>query len=224
MTRALCFDLDGTLARYGGGFRSFVALLRHELMADACEVDRFTEVLSEEIGRDGPLTLESALKRTLARCEVRPPTDLDELVRGAVRAYAADVRPYPGAGDLLGRLHAKGVPLALVSNGPDDMQRAVLAALGFERYFRRVLVSGDPVVAARKPAPRIFSLACTSLESLPSETVMVGDTVDGDIRGALRYGMKAVLMGDAATAQRLGVPAAADIGALGSVLSECFGL
>ena len=224
MASALCFDLDGTMARYGGGFRSFVALLRHELMADSCELDRFAGVLVEEIGRDGPLTLERALQRTLARCELRPPAELADLVRNAVRAYAADVRALPGAAGLLERLHAKGVPMALVSNGPVDMQHAALDALGFARYFRAVLVSGDPDVGARKPAPRIFSLACTGLESLPSETVMVGDTVDGDIEGALRYGMQAVLLGDAADAARLGVPAAADIGALDAVLSERYGL
>ena len=224
MTKAVCFDLDGTLARYGGGFRPFVALLRHELMADDCELDRFAGVLEEEIGRDGPLTLESALRRTLARCELRPPSDLSELVRGAVGAYAADVRPLPGAAELLERLDGRGVPMALVSNGPVDMQRAALAALGFERYFRAVLVSGDPDVGARKPAPRIFSLACTGLESVPSETVMVGDTPDGDIAGALAYGMQAVLLGDGGEGDRLGVPAAPDMAAVDALLRERHGL
>lgn len=224
MTNAVCFDLDGTLARYGGGFRSFAALLRHELMADGCPLDRFTEVLEEEIGRDGPLTLESALTRTLARCELRRAAGLGELARSGVRAYAADVRPLPGAAELLERLEAGGVPMALVSNGPVDMQRAALESLGFERHFRAVLVSGDPDVGARKPAPRIFSLACTGLESLPTETVMVGDTVAGDIEGALAYGMQAVLVGDPAEGERLGVPAVADLGALDVLLRERHGL
>lgn len=224
MTRAVCFDLDGTLARYRGGFRPFVALLRQELMADGCPLDRFAAVLEEEIGRDGPLTMDGALARTLARCEVRPPGDLRELAGRAVRAYAADVRPLPGAEALLRRLHARGVPMALVSNGPVDMQRAALANLGFERYFRSVLVSGDPDVAARKPAPRIFALACTGLESLPGETVMVGDTPDGDVEGALAYGMQAVLVGDPIEAERLGVPAAADVAGLDAVLRDRHGL
>jgi len=221
--KAVCFDLDGTLARYGGGFRAYMALLRHELMADGCELDRFAATLEEEIGRDGPLTLETALRRTLARCEMRPPSDLRELARGAVRSYADDVRPLPGAAALLDRLSGAGVPTALVSNGPVDLQRAALARLGFERHFRAVLVSGDPDVGARKPAQRIFSLACTGLESLPAETLMVGDTPDGDIGGALAYGMQAVLLGDAGEAERLGVPAAADLAELEVVLQERLG-
>jgi len=223
VVRAICFDLDGTLARYGGGFRSFVGLLRHELLLES-DLDRVAQLLQEEIARDGPLTLESALTRTLGRLEQRPPPDLPELVRSAVRAYAADVRPTEGAGELLARLHARGVPLALVSNGPVDIQRASLASLGFERFFRAVLISGDADVAARKPAARIFSLACAGLESLPTETLMVGDTPEGDVAGARAFGMQAVLVGDAAEGERLGVPAAADMRAVDVLLRERFAL
>ncbi|MEJ2289802.1 MAG: HAD-IA family hydrolase, partial [Deinococcales bacterium] len=124
------------------------------------------------------------------------------------------------AGALLERLHRRGVPMALVSNGPVDMQRAALAGLKFETYFRSVLVSGDPDVAARKPAPRIFSLACTGLEALPSETAMIGDSAASDVEGALAYGMQAILFGSAAEGERLGVPAAADVEALAALLEE----
>jgi len=222
--RALCFDLDGTLAAYAGNFRSFLALLRHELLLHGCDLDRFAEVVTEELSRDGPLTLESALRRSLARLEERAPGDLQEMTRTALRAYAEDVRPAPGAGALLARLQRRGVPMALVSNGPVDMQRAALAGLGFEGFFRSVLVSGDPDVGARKPAARIFSLACTGLEALPSETLMVGDSASADVEGALAYGMQAVLMGPAEEGARLGVPAAAGPEALDALLGERFGL
>lgn len=220
MIRALCFDLDGTLGGYAGDFRSFLALLRHELLLHSCELDRFAEIVQDELSRDGPLTLERALRRTMARLEERPPGDLSEMTRAALRAYAEDVRPAPGAGRLLERLQRRGVPMALVSNGPVDLQRTVLASLGFEAYFKSVLVSGDPDVAARKPAARIFSLACTGLETLPSETVMIGDSVAADVGGALGYGMHAILLGSAAEGERLGVPAAADVDALEALLEE----
>ncbi len=223
MIQALCFDLDGTLAAYAGDFRSFLALLRHELLLHNCDLNRFTEVVTDELSRDGPLTLESSLRRALARLEQRAPGDLQEMTRTALRAYAEDVRPVPGAAALLARLRRRGVPMALVSNGPVDMQRAALAGLGFEGFFRSVLVSGDPDVGTRKPAARIFSLACTGLEALPSETVMIGDSV-ADVEGALAYGMQAVLMGPAEEGARLGVPAAGDPQALGALLEERFGL
>ncbi|MEJ2290604.1 MAG: HAD family hydrolase [Deinococcales bacterium] len=220
MIRALCFDLDGTLGGYAGDFRSFLALLRHELLLHDCDLNRFVEVVQDELSRDGPLTLEHALRRALARLDQRAPADLAAMTEAALRAYAEDVRPAPGAGALLERLHRRGVPMALVSNGPVDMQRAALAGLKFETYFRSVLVSGDPDVAARKPAPRIFSLACTGLEALPSETAMIGDSAASDVEGALAYGMQAILFGSAAEGERLGVPAAADVEALAALLEE----
>jgi putative hydrolase of the HAD superfamily len=223
VTRALCFDLDGTLAAYAGDFRSYLALLFHELLLDGCDLSRFAEVVREELSRDGPLTLERALRRALARLEQRAPGDLSEMTRTALHAYAEDVRAAPGAAELLERLRRRSVPMALVSNGPVDMQRAALAALGFGAYFRTVLVSGDPDVGTRKPAARIFSLACTGLEVLPSETVMVGDSV-ADIEGALAYGMQAVLMGSVEQGARLGVPSVREPGELGALLEQRFGL
>lgn len=192
MIRGVCFDLDGTLGGYAGDFTAFLGLLRAELMLQACDMNRFASVATAELRRDGPLTLASALHRTLERLEMRIPADLEGLAEASVRSYAEDVRPAPGAEALLERLWASRVPMALVSNGPVDMQRAALRALGFEKYFRSVLVSGDQDVAARKPAPRIFSLACVGLETLPAETLMVGDDLEADVVGALDYGLLAV--------------------------------
>lgn len=223
MVRALCFDLDGTLGGYAGGFGSFLAWLRQEVAPDG-EPGRFVEVMQEELRRDGPVTLETALKRTLLRLGQRPPLDLGATARAFVRAYAEDVRPAPGAAELLARLRGAGVPLALVSNGPADMQRSALRALGFEGLFDAVLVSGDPEVGARKPAARIFSLACSGLAALPGETLMVGDSPASDVQGARAYGMQAVLLGPQAEGERLGVPAVADVPELDALLRRRFGL
>lgn len=192
---AVCFDLDGTLGEYAADFAAYTALLRNELGLHQCDMNAFAKLLDEEMRRDGPLTVELALRRVLERLQQRPPADLAELAAAAVATYAADYRALPGAAELLGELDARGVRLALISNGPDDMQRAALAAIGFGRHFRAVIVSGDRDVAARKPAPRPFALACTALESSPRETVMVGDDEHADVAGACDYGMRAVLIG-----------------------------
>ena len=61
-----------------------------------------------------------------------------------------------------------------------------------------------------KPHPSIFSAALQLVDVRPGEAVMVGDSVRQDVEGALRAGMRAVLLhrGEtpAAGAGELGVP------------------
>lgn len=222
--QGICFDLDGTLGGYVGDFGSLLSLARTELMLQACDMNAFAALMREELAKDGALDLRSVLVAVLGRLEQREPPDLDVVVERVVEAYAAGIRPAPGAAELLTRLSSSGVKLALASNGPVDMQRAALRSLGFERHFRAVLISGDRDVAARKPAGRIFSLACTGLETLPSETLMVGDNPDADIAGALAFGMQAVLIGSEQAGRAAGVPAVGGLVPLATLLKSRYGL
>lgn len=218
--KAVCFDLDDTLGRYASDFSAFVALVRNELGLHQCDMNAFTRLVSTELERDGHLTFELVLRRVLERLQQRPPSDLADLASGAVAAYAADYRPLPGAAELLARLDASGVKLALLTNGPDDMQRAALQALGLAGHFRAVLVSGDRDVAARKPAPRMFSLACTALEVVPEDVVMVGDDLDADMAGALEYGLGAIHVGRLDGPLPRGASQARDLAEVGRLLAQ----
>ena len=191
MIRAVCLDLDGTLAEYRGDFDELLDAVRTDLGLLACDFTTFKQRLGEELLHDGPVTLASALARTLEGLEQRVPADLPQVVERAVGHYLADLRLRPGAIDLLEDLIGRNVPLALLTNGPSDMQRAAVAALGLEPYFAAILVSGDEDVAARKPSPRIFALACARLGSNPGETLMVGDDPAKDIEGARSAGLAA---------------------------------
>lgn len=190
---AVCFDFDGTLAHFTGDFGAFVDSFRVDLGLMQCDMKGFAERLSAELRREGQVTLSSAVGATLEALEQRPPPDLEQLVARAVGEYSAQMTLLPGAEGVL-ELCAH-MPLALISNGPEDMQRAAIRAVGIERFFRSILISGDRDVAVRKPNPRIFGLACTGLESLPEETLMVGDGLGADIQGALECGMQAVCIG-----------------------------
>ncbi len=224
MIRAVCFDLDGTLGGYGGDFGGLLAVARSELGLEQCSMNEFASIVQQELRRDGALRLSTVISRTLDRLEQRAPPDLDELAEQVTQRYASEVRRAPGAAQLLSRLDAKGVKMALISNGPEDMQRAALRALGFERHFRAVIISGDPDVAVRKPGARVFALACTGLESLPEETLMIGNDPVADVAGALDYGMPAVLIGPDRDAREHGVPAVGGIEPLDVLLRTRYGL
>lgn len=192
--RALAFDFDGTLARFRGDFYDFFDSYRASLGLMQCDMNRYAELLLRELRQDGVSSLHGAVRRALAALELREPDDLADVTAAAVREYAEQVEVLPGAVELLTWAHAR-VPLALLTNGPVDLQRAAVHHTGLARYFRTILISGDPDLAARKPAARIFRLACVGLERLPEETLMIGDDLEADILGARAYGLEALWLG-----------------------------
>ena len=61
-----------------------------------------------------------------------------------------------------------------------------------KKFFDVIVISAE--VNKRKPSPEIFQKALRSLDAAPSETVFVGDTLNMDVEGAKRAGMKAILI------------------------------
>ncbi len=80
--------------------------------------------------------------------------------------------------------------LAIVTNGPADLQRAKIAQAGLIDYFNSIIISGERGVG--KPDREIFRQALTELETLPEKTVMVGDSYERDIVGAQNSGIYAI--------------------------------
>ena len=80
--------------------------------------------------------------------------------------------------------------LALVTNGAPDLQREKIQDANLTRFFDTILISGE--VGSGKPDCRIFELALDALDALPSETVMVGDSLTRDVLGAQRAGLRGI--------------------------------
>lgn len=218
MWRAICFDLDGTLARYQGDFDQLLDGLRTDLGLLACDFATFRSRLSSELRREGPGTLTTAVAATLELLEQRLPEDLPTVVERALERYSTDLRLLPGAGELLKDLRGRGIPLALVTNGPSDMQRSGIAALGIASHFEAVLVSGDREVGVRKPDRLIFELACKRLGVGVQETLMVGDDLEKDVEGAIGAGLAALQVSDSRARDFAGlVGAASDAGTVGTL-------
>lgn len=85
---------------------------------------------------------------------------------------------------------ARDFKLAVVTNGPSDIQRGKLFAAGLEDFFPVTIVSAE--VGAWKPEPRIFALALDRLGVAPREAVMVGDMVARDVGAAQSAGLRGI--------------------------------
>jgi HAD superfamily hydrolase (TIGR01509 family) len=82
----------------------------------------------------------------------------------------------PGAQDLLERLVAAGVPLALVTNTRRELTERALNSIG--RHYFSVTVCGDEVVHP-KPAPDPYQRAAELLGFDPSQCLAIEDSVTG---------------------------------------------
>ena len=88
----------------------------------------------------------------------------------------------------LRKLEQNGYRMGLISNAGDekDVQQLV-SRFEITSFFDFILTSAS--CSYRKPHPRIFEMAIANWYFLPSETVMVGDNLDADIRGAKGAGL-----------------------------------
>lgn len=100
---------------------------------------------------------------------------------------AQNIKPLPGAIELIRALKERGVKMAIASSAPTENIQLILRGLGIGDYFQ-VIVSGRQV-SEGKPSPQGFLLAARKLEVAPENCVVIEDAIDG-VAGARRAGMK----------------------------------
>jgi beta-phosphoglucomutase len=100
-----------------------------------------------------------------------------------------DIRPLPGAVELIKSLNKNKIKIALASSATPENVEVIVQGIGIEKYFQ-AFVNG-PEVAEGKPSPLIFQLAAKKLGALPSNCVVIEDAVAG-VAGAKAGGMKCV--------------------------------
>jgi putative hydrolase of the HAD superfamily len=80
--------------------------------------------------------------------------------------------------------------LHLISNGFKESTEQKVNNNGLNIYFENVVIS--EVVGFNKPDKAIFNHALTLANAGIAESIMIGDSIEADIRGAQDYGMKAI--------------------------------
>lgn len=204
--KAVLFDLDDTLVDHRGAARDALATWAPQwgqwdssCAADAPGLERRWQQLEQHYYR-----LFQARELTLAeqrRARVRtflPHVDFDDAAADAAfekywAAYRRAWRPFPDALDALERARAAGLAVGVLTNGERAHQSAKLAGTGLAESGVSLLASSE--LLAAKPDPRAFVGACRILGIGAVEScVMVGDSWDNDILGALGAGLQAVFL------------------------------
>src|SRR5690606_3401356 len=96
---------------------------------------------------------------------------------------------FPHAIETLDYLKEK-YTLHLISNGFKDACETKISTTGIGKYFMQIVISEN--VGVHKPHPQIFDYALRSAKARKDESVMIGDSLEADIRGAQNFGMDAI--------------------------------
>ncbi|MDO9541354.1 MAG: HAD family hydrolase [Kiritimatiellia bacterium] len=184
VTEALIFDLDGTLLD---------------------TIDDLTDAMNAALAKQGyPPRLAKEYKRLVGEgadvlasgalpSEARDSKVVTNLI-AAYRAEYADIwtrktKPYPGIVDLLEKLQARNIPMAILSNKRD--QAVKQAASHFLPGIPFADVRGVRSLGSLKPDPTAALLIANIFGIAPRNVMFVGDTKT-DMQTAISAGMIAV--------------------------------
>jgi HAD superfamily hydrolase (TIGR01549 family) len=176
---ALLFDLDGTLV---DSVYQHVLAWRDALHEESLDLSIWR--IHRRIGMSGGLFLK-ALERELGATLTEGQADrLRQSHARALLGRLDQIRPLPGARDLLTTLTSMRVPWAVATSGSEITARPTLALLG--------IPEGTPVVtrdqvAYAKPNPDLFLAAAERLGVPSGDCFVVGDSI-WDLLAAQRAG------------------------------------
>jgi putative hydrolase of the HAD superfamily len=97
---------------------------------------------------------------------------------------------FPDAHDTLQYLNEK-YQLHIITNGFTEVQYIKLDNCGLTNYFDLILCTEE--VGVNKPNPLVFNTALSRTNANPSQSLMIGDNPETDIRGAQNCAMHTVL-------------------------------
>ena len=196
---AVIFDLYGTLIdelMHPEANRMVYVRTRNE-MADMLGVDRegfakeWTDAFFERMAGVFPST-EAVLAHICRQLGAKP--DKDRIAASAERRLEYSRRsivPRPGVLETLAALRSKRYKVGLISNCTEEVS-LLWESTPFASMFDVAILSFD--VGLAKPDPRIYALASERLGVEAKDCLYVGDGSDGELSGATRAGMTAVLM------------------------------
>lgn len=162
-------------------FARLAAELPQEVMWPDTLLEQLDSMMLKEIGlTEDCENLACYIRQNWDRVDRSLPRDL---VRSA----------YPDALSCVASIRKIGLKMGIVSNIPSEERlRQELEAIGLIQFFPVLVASG--AVGVSKPNREIFHLAGERLNETPENILFVGDDLQRDYYGAIRAGMKAVLI------------------------------
>ena len=103
------------------------------------------------------------------------------------RRVAQNIKPLPGAIELIEALRKDSLKMAIASSAPMENIQLIIRGLGIDDCFQAIVWGRE--VTEGKPSPQVFLLAARKLGIKPPGCLVIEDAVAG-VEAATRAGMK----------------------------------
>ncbi len=140
------------------------------------------EISKEQLRQD-------RFRNTFLELGVKPELVPQQFEEDYVRISPTKKNLFAGAEKVLTYLQNK-YQLHIISNGFKETTLTKMHVSGLNPYFTNVIISED--VGINKPDKMIFEHAINKASATVHESIMIGDSLEADIRGAQNFGMKAI--------------------------------
>lgn len=139
------------------------------------------------------LTVSGGFDALAAAGHARLPDELATRIADRFTAYREEeMFVFPGAHDAIDELKARGVKLALVTNGAAETQRAKVERFALSHRFDHIQIEGEHGFG--KPDERAYLHAMEALGVTAPDTWMVGDNLEWEIAAPQRLGIYSIWM------------------------------
>lgn len=202
MIKHIFFDLDHTLWDFDRNAQETLTDLYeeyqlHSLGLHSCAkfIETYTEnnqlLWSEyHMGRITKETLRAErFHKTFVQLGVHPEKVPTQFEDDYVRISPTKRNLFDGSEEVLAYLKER-YTLHIISNGFKETTLTKMDLCNLNPYFSNVIISED--VGVNKPDKAIFEYALQKAGALKQESIMIGDSIEADIRGAQAYGIKAI--------------------------------
>jgi putative hydrolase of the HAD superfamily len=117
--------------------------------------------------------------------------DWNELNSRYLKNMALQTQLFPGTMETLSTLKSKGYQMHIITNGFREVQYSKLTNCGLAGFFSKVFISEE--IQTTKPHRQIFEHALKSTNASKKRSIMIGDSWETDIIGALKFGMDQIM-------------------------------
>lgn len=115
---------------------------------------------------------------------------IDQIAHDYIAFLPENNQLFEGAIEVLDYLLPK-YNLHIITNGFAEVQYKKINNSGLGSYFKTV--TNSEMAGVKKPHRNIFEFALSLAKTNKENAIMIGDCIDADVRGAIDFGMKAIL-------------------------------